>query len=78
MERTTKIALTTVAAVVGIVLAYAAFIIFMTWPISTYSMDKAGVFGDSFGILTSVFSGLAFAGVISPSVRIVVASLELL
>jgi len=64
MEKTTRIALTTVSAVIGIVLAYAAFLIYMTWPISTYSIDKAGVFGDSFGILTSIFSGLAFAGVI--------------
>ncbi len=64
MEKTTKIALSTVTFVVGVVVAYAIFIIYMTWPISTYSMDKAGVFGDSFGILTSVFSGLAFAGVI--------------
>lgn len=64
MEKTTKIALATVAAVVGTVVVYASFIIYMTWPISTYTMDKAGVFGDSFGILTSIFSGLAFAGVI--------------
>jgi len=64
MDKTSKIALTTVTAVIGTVIIYACFIIYMTWPISTYSIDKAGVFGDSFGILTSVFSGLAFAGVI--------------
>lgn len=33
----------------------------MTWNIS---VDKAGVFGDSFGVLNALFSGLAFAGVI--------------
>ncbi len=64
MDKTSKIALTTVAAVIGTVVIYASFIIYLTWPISTYSIDKAGVFGDSFGILTSIFSGLAFAGVI--------------
>lgn len=43
---------------------YAGALLFLTWPISEYSINKAGVFGDSFGILTSTFSGLAFAGLI--------------
>ena len=64
MDRTTKIALATVSVVISIVIIYAAFIIYITWPISEYSVEKAGVFGDSFGILTAIFSGLAFAGVI--------------
>jgi hypothetical protein len=51
-------------AIVAIVLLYAGLIIYLTWPISEYSVAKAGVFGDSFGIVTSLFSGLAFGGII--------------
>jgi hypothetical protein len=47
-----------------IVCSYAATVIILTWPISEFSIAKAGVFGDSFGIITSLFSGLAFAGII--------------
>ena len=48
--------------IVGIVTAYAAIILYASWPITFGNVDKAGVFGDSFGILTALFSGLAFAG----------------
>ncbi len=47
-----------------VVLAYGSLILYLSWPISVYSVAKAGVFGDSFGLLTSLFSGLAFAGII--------------
>ena len=47
-----------------VVVAYLIFITVVTWPISEFSINKAGAFGDSFGILTSLFSGLAFSGVI--------------
>ncbi|MBL0662786.1 putative phage abortive infection protein [Aeromonas caviae] len=47
-----------------IVIGYAALLIIITWPISNYTIAQAGVFGDSFGIITSLFSGLAFAGMI--------------
>ena len=47
-----------------LVATYAGIIISRIWPISKYSIEKAGQFGDSFGLLTSLFSGLAFAGVI--------------
>lgn len=43
---------------------YATFLIIDTWPITEHSINKAGVFGDSFGIITSLFSGLAFSGMI--------------
>ncbi|MDQ8037157.1 MAG: putative phage abortive infection protein, partial [Pedobacter sp.] len=36
----------------------------LTWPVSSFSVSASGVFGDSFGVLTSLFSGLAFAGLI--------------
>jgi hypothetical protein len=46
------------------VVIYAIAIIYLTWPIDEVSIAKSGVFGDSFGLLTSLFSGLAFAGLI--------------
>ena len=46
------------------VLLYAGVLIFLTWPISELTISNSGVFGDSFGLLTSLFSGLAFAGLI--------------
>ena len=50
-------------AVVAIA-SYASLLIYLAWPINEISINKAGVFGDSFGILTSLFSALAFAGMI--------------
>ena len=53
--------------IVGVITAvaiYAAVLLNATWPIDEYSVSKAGAFGDSFGLLTSLFSGLAFSGMI--------------
>lgn len=49
---------------IGIILVYGLFLIFITFPISEYSIEKAGQFGDSFGILNSLFSGFAFIALI--------------
>ncbi len=43
---------------------YVGAILYLTWPISELSVAKSGVFGDSFGALNALFSGLAFAGLI--------------
>ena len=43
---------------------YVGVLLYLTWPISELSINKSGVFGDSFGALTALFSGLAFAGMI--------------
>lgn len=61
---TKKISFILLGGVTAIVIIYAIFLIFVTWPLSEISISKAGVFGDSFGILTSLFSGLAFSGMI--------------
>lgn len=53
-----------IGGVILTVLLYAGFLIFLTWPIGELSINSSGVFGDSFGLLTSLFSGLAFAGLI--------------
>lgn len=43
---------------------YAFFLLCTTAPISELSIEKAGQFGDSFGVITSLFSGFAFSGVL--------------
>jgi hypothetical protein len=43
---------------------YLFLILFSVWPIERTTLNNAGVFGDSFGLLTSLFSGLAFAGLL--------------
>lgn len=52
------------ALVISIFVVYAGFIVYSIWPIDSKTIGQAGVFGDSFGVLTSLFSGLAFAGLI--------------
>lgn len=51
-------------SVIATVAIYASAILWMTWPITELSVNKSGVFGDSFGLLTALFSGLAFGGII--------------
>jgi len=50
--------------VLVIFFGYTGIILYTTWPISEFSINKAGGFGDSFGIITALFSGLAFMGVL--------------
>jgi hypothetical protein len=50
--------------VLGIFGSYASFMLWVTRNIELTTVDKLGVFGDSFGVTTSLFSGLAFAGLI--------------
>jgi hypothetical protein len=59
-----RIALTLIVGVFVLVIGYALLLLFIMWPIGEFSVSNAGVFGDSFGILTSLFSGLAFSGMI--------------
>ncbi len=59
-----KISILLIVGVILIVLIYAIVLLALTWPVSELSINKSAVFSDSFGLLTSVFSGLAFAGLI--------------
>ncbi|HZF69654.1 putative phage abortive infection protein [Sulfuricurvum sp.] len=52
-------------AVLAFFAIYAFVILWNTWPIQEMSVAKSGVFGDSFGALTALFSGLAFAGLLT-------------
>ncbi|WP_122950715.1 putative phage abortive infection protein [Ectopseudomonas composti] len=51
-------------AILSIFSLYAYFIAYKIWPSSEDAISKAAAFGDTFGVLTSLFSGLAFAGLI--------------
>ncbi|WP_429030150.1 putative phage abortive infection protein [Aeromonas veronii] len=44
---------------------YGAALLWIVWPISEFSITKAGTFGDSFGVLTSFFTGIAFSGILA-------------
>lgn len=50
--------------VIAVVAAYLALLLILSWPVSELSIAKAAILGDSFGIINSLFSGLAFAGLI--------------
>jgi hypothetical protein len=50
--------------VILLIVIYAVFLIAMNYPISDLSIAKAGTFGDSFGVLTCLFSGLSSVGMI--------------
>jgi hypothetical protein len=50
--------------VVTIFLIYLGGILLAIWPIDSTTVAQSGVFGDSFGVLTALFSGLAFGGVL--------------
>ena len=50
--------------VIIIFVIYFSILIYNIWPIELYTVAQSGVFGDSFGLLTSLFSGLAFAGLL--------------
>ena len=50
--------------VVLVFVIYVIFLINFIRPAENFSLANSGLFGDSFGILTSLFSGLAFAGLL--------------
>lgn len=51
--------------VILIFIIYTVALMCATWPISELSIAKAGTFGDSFGVLTSLFTGLGFSGLLA-------------
>lgn len=50
--------------VVLVFVVYAGVLVWSIWPIEEISVAKSGVFGDSFGVLNALFSGLAFGGLL--------------
>ncbi|MFK5891927.1 MAG: putative phage abortive infection protein [Pseudomonadota bacterium] len=50
--------------IIAIFLIYLTSLLFAIWPIDTKTIAQSGLFGDSFGVLTALFSGLAFGGLL--------------
>jgi len=50
-----------ISGVLASIIIYGILVIYLSWPISEFSIADSGTFGDSFGFLTSLYSGLAFA-----------------
>jgi len=59
-----RIATALFSVVIGITFLYGALILWINWPIRDFSLARSGVFGESFGVINTIFSGLAFAGLI--------------
>jgi len=59
-----NILLTCFTSILLVVFSYGGFLIIMTLPVTRYSIESAGTFGDSFGALNSLFTGLGFAGLL--------------
>ena len=59
-----RIATALFSVVIGITFLYGALILWINWPIRDLSLARSGVFGESFGVINTIFSGLAFAGLI--------------
>ena len=54
-----RIALALFSAVIGITFLYGALIVWINWPIRDFSLTRSGVFGESFGVINTIFSGSA-------------------
>jgi hypothetical protein len=63
-NRTTLLMLSVLVGVLVLHLASLGFVLYLTWPITELSVDKAAALGGSFGFVSSLFSGLAFWGLI--------------
>lgn len=50
--------------VVTTVGAYATLLLWLTWPVSEFSIAKSGTLGDSFGALNALFTGFGFMGLL--------------
>ena len=62
--RFNRIALALFSTVIGITILYAGLILWINWPIRDFSLARSGWFGESFGVINTIFSGSAFAGLI--------------
>ncbi len=64
MKLNTKTMVVPFVIIIGTFLVYLAVLLISIWPIEEVSLAQSGLFGDTFGVLTSLFSGLAFAGLL--------------
>jgi hypothetical protein len=64
MKLNTKTMVMPFAIIIGTFLIYLGVLLISIWPVNEISLGQSGLFGDTFGALTSLFSGLAFAGLL--------------
>jgi hypothetical protein len=53
-----------ISIVIGTIIAFSIILLILNWPPKEFYLNRSGLFGDSFGMLNTLFSGLAFAGLI--------------
>ena len=59
-----RIALVLFSVVLGITALYGGLILWINWPVRDFTLVRSGVFGESFGVINTLFSGMAFAGLL--------------
>ena len=63
-NKTTILMMSLLALVLLLHLSSLFTVIYLTWPISSFTMEKASALGESYGVINALFSGLAFWGLI--------------
>jgi hypothetical protein len=59
-----RIALVLFSVVIGVTVLYGGLILWLNWPIPDFSLGRSMLFGESFTLINTIFSGLAFAALI--------------
>ena len=59
-----RIALILFTIVIGVTCLYGGLILWLNWPIRDFSLARSMLFGESFTLINTLFSGLAFAALI--------------
>jgi hypothetical protein len=59
-----RIALILFSIVIGVTFLYGGLILWLNWPIRDFSLARSMLFGESFTLINTLFSGLAFAALI--------------
>jgi hypothetical protein len=62
--RFNRIALVLFSIVIGIPFCYGCLILWANWPVRDFSLGRSMLFGESFTLINTLFSGLAFAALI--------------
>lgn len=62
--RFNRIALILFSIVIGVTFLYGGLILWLNWPIRDFSLTRSMMLGESFTLINTLFSGLAFAALI--------------
>jgi hypothetical protein len=63
-SKTTRLMMYLLALVLFLQILCLFVVLFLTWPINSWTLEKASALGGSYGMLSTLFSGLAFWGLI--------------